>query len=102
VWPEVDFVFSAYDLSGTSAVKSSKPVPLALPTKCKRNLSYIIDTMASGGIPCAVPNGVPSHSEPKEIEVRPGTFYYKGLFLWDKDKAWVVAPNIFSPTRWSR
>lgn len=34
--------------------------------------------------------------------MRPGTFHFQGLLPWGARRAWVVAPNVFSPTKWCR
>jgi hypothetical protein len=66
----------------------------------KRDLSTVLDSMVSSGRPCAAPKSVIITNPPKVIEVRPGTFHSCGLIPWNARKLWVIAPSVFSPTKW--
>jgi hypothetical protein len=53
------------------------------------------------GLPCCAPDKSIG-AKPKVIEIRPKLFHSEGLFPLDVECPQVMAPSIFSPTKWVR
>lgn len=73
---------------------------LLIKEQAKRDLSSILDSMVSSGRPCAAPRSIDTPNLPKVTEIRPGTYHGCGLLPWNSQKLWVIAPSVFSPTKW--
>ena len=63
------------------------------------NMSCILDTTVGYGLPCVAPMSIIDR-EPKVIKIRPCTYHGGRLFPLRECTAYVVAPNVFSPTNW--
>jgi hypothetical protein len=68
----------------------------------QRDMSSVIDTMVSTGHPCPIPQCMKPSETPKVLEVRPGTYHFQGLLPWDGRQSTIIAPNIFSTTKWCK
>ncbi len=72
--------------------------PTDLPGRDKLS---IVNTKLQG-MPCPAPPKVSTNSEAKVREVRPGLYRTDGLCPWGMDRVQVVAPCVFSVTKWAR
>ncbi len=54
------------------------------------------------GMPCPAPPQISTGSVAKVQEVRPGLYRVDGLCPWGRDRLQVVAPCVFSVTKWVR
>jgi hypothetical protein len=67
-----------------------------------RDMSSILETHTSG-IPVPAPTTAMSDATlPKVVQLRPNTYHGGGLMPWVARSAFVIAPYIFSPTKWVR
>lgn len=73
-----------------------------IPPQAQRDLSSIIDSMCSSGIPCSAPRSIDMVKVPTVHELRPGTFHYQGLLPWAIYQPIVIAPNVYSATKFCR
>jgi hypothetical protein len=61
-----------------------------------------MDSMCSSGIPCSAPRSIDRVKVPAVYELRPGTFHYQGLLPWAIHQPIVIAPNVYSATKFCR
>lgn len=67
-----------------------------------RDLSSVLDSQAYG-TPVPPPATALLHSSrPQVLQLRPNTFHGRGLIPWVSRSFFVIAPSIYSPTKWVR
>ncbi len=83
--------------------RNSQPLlPGASHTVGFRDMSSILDSHTSG-MPVPAPTMVVGDATmPKVFQLRPNTYHGGGLMPWSAWSAFVIAPCIFSPTKWVR
>ena len=75
---------------------------LASPTDLPSRDMLCIVNAKLHGMPCQAPPQISAGSVAKVREVRPGLYRVDGLCPWGRDRLQVVAPCVFSVTKWVR
>jgi hypothetical protein len=82
--------------------KGSIAFDLGAGSTALRDLTSVLDPKVNG-IPCPAPGAnLDAARHPQVIQLRPNVYHGGGLIPWSARSSYIVAPSIYSPTRWVR